>query len=110
MERPAVGFRGRRTNQGLDAMKNTIHKTAGKKAKTRKKVRHVFPVVIEKDAQGYYASCPTLQGCFTDGDTLEEAMKNFQEVLQLHIEDRLECHEEIPGRDVIGIMSWEVKC
>jgi predicted RNase H-like HicB family nuclease len=29
----------------------------------------LLPVVIEKDADGYFAYCPQLQGCYTQGDT-----------------------------------------
>jgi predicted RNase H-like HicB family nuclease len=90
-------------------MKTTNHKTARKGQKTRKKVKHVFPVVIERDEGSFFVHCPTLQGCFTDGDTLQEAVKNIQEVIELHVEDRLECGEEIPGTDVVSIMTMEVE-
>jgi predicted RNase H-like HicB family nuclease len=42
------------------------------------------PVVVEKDADGYYAFCPSLQGCYTQGDTYEEVMKNLIDVIKLH--------------------------
>jgi predicted RNase H-like HicB family nuclease len=90
-------------------MKATNHKTVRKKPKGQKNVRHTFPVVIEKDADGFFVFCPTMQGCSTDGDTLEEAVKNLQEVIQLHIEDRLECGEAIPGRDLVSVMTMEVE-
>jgi len=32
-------------------------------------------VVIEKDEHGYYAYCPELEGCQTQGDSLEEVFK-----------------------------------
>lgn len=28
-----------------------------------------FSVVIEKDRDGYFAFCPELRGCYTQGDT-----------------------------------------
>lgn len=31
-----------------------------------------FSVVIEKDSDGYFAFCPELQGCHTQGDSYEE--------------------------------------
>jgi len=34
-----------------------------------------FSVVIEKDINGYFAFCPELQGCYTQGDTYEEVQK-----------------------------------
>jgi len=42
--------------------------------------RYTFPVVIEKDEDGYFAYCPTLQGCYTQGDTYEEALANIRDL------------------------------
>lgn len=43
-------------------------------------------VVIELDKHGFYAYCPGLPGCQTQGDTLHEAMKNIQEAAELYLE------------------------
>ncbi len=48
-----------------------------------------FSVVIEKDGDGYYAFCPELQGCYTQGDTYEEALENIKDAMRLHVEDRI---------------------
>jgi predicted RNase H-like HicB family nuclease len=48
-----------------------------------------FTVVVEKDEDGYFAYCPQLQGCYTQGDTYEEAIINIRDAIKLHIEDRL---------------------
>lgn len=53
--------------------------------------------VIEKDYDGYYAYCPQLQGCYTQGSTYEEALVNIRDAMKLHIEDRLANNEEIPS-------------
>ena len=46
-------------------------------------------IVIKKDEAGYYiATCPTLKGCHTYGATLEEALDNIEECIQL-------CQEEL---------------
>ena len=47
-------------------------------------------VVIEKDEDGYFASCPQLQGCYAQGDVYEEALENIKDAIRLHIEDRIE--------------------
>lgn len=50
-----------------------------------------FPVFVEKDEDEIYvAECPILQGCYTQGKTLDEALKNIQEVIELCIEDERE--------------------
>ena len=52
--------------------------------------------VIEADADGYFVSCPALQGCYSQGDTYEEAVQNIKDAIRLHVEDRLAEGEEIP--------------
>ena len=42
-------------------------------------------VVIEKDEYGYYAYCPQLEGCQSQGDSLEEIKANIQEAIELYI-------------------------
>jgi len=43
-------------------------------------------VVIEKDSDGYFAFCPTIQGCYSQGNTYEEAIINIKDALKLHLE------------------------
>ena len=43
-------------------------------------------VVIEKDEHGFYAWCPELKGCQSQGDTLEEAVANVREAIELYLE------------------------
>ena len=43
-------------------------------------------VVIEKDADGFYAYCPALPGCQSQGDTFEEIMANIREAAELYLE------------------------
>ncbi|MHB8231716.1 MAG: type II toxin-antitoxin system HicB family antitoxin [bacterium] len=43
-------------------------------------------IVIEKDEYGYYAYCPELKGCQTQGDSYEEAIDNVKEAVELYLE------------------------
>jgi predicted RNase H-like HicB family nuclease len=43
-------------------------------------------VVVEKDEHGFYAWCPELNGCQSQGDTLEEALANIKEAIELYLE------------------------
>lgn len=43
-------------------------------------------VVIEKDEYGYYAYAPELEGCQSQGDTLDETVANIREAIQLYLE------------------------
>jgi predicted RNase H-like HicB family nuclease len=43
-------------------------------------------IVIEKDEFGFYAYCPELEGCQSQGDSLEEVMHNIKEAIELYLE------------------------
>ena len=43
-------------------------------------------VVIEKDEAGFFAFCPELEGCHTQGDTFGEVMSNIKEAVELYLE------------------------
>ncbi len=43
-------------------------------------------IVIEKGEFGYYAYCPELEGCQSQGDSLEEVIANIKEAIELYLE------------------------
>ncbi|MFQ6054720.1 MAG: type II toxin-antitoxin system HicB family antitoxin [Methanosarcinales archaeon] len=53
-----------------------------------------FKVVIKEDLEdgGYNVSCPALPGCHSQGDTIEEAIENIKEAIELYLEPE----EDIP--------------
>ena len=56
-----------------------------------------FTVAVERDEDGLYvASVPLLQGCYTQGETYEEALENIKDAIKLHIEARRDLGEPIP--------------
>lgn len=70
--------------------------------------RYHLPIVIEADGDGYVASCPTLQGCYTQGDTYEEALANVKDAIRLHLEDRRETGEDIQQTRSVSLSTVEV--
>lgn len=47
----------------------------------------IFHVIIEQDeAGGYIGKVPELKGCISQGDTLNELMKNIKEAIELCLE------------------------
>ena len=59
-------------------------------------LRH-YPVVLHKDPDsGYSVTTPDLPGCFTDGDTIEDALKRAQEAMELYMECLLLDGDPIP--------------
>lgn len=67
-----------------------------------------FAAVIEKDADGYYAFCPDLQGCYSSGRTFEEAHANLTDAIKLHIEDRLANGEEIKVSENVNLTTVRI--
>jgi predicted RNase H-like HicB family nuclease len=57
-----------------------------------------FQVVIEKELEdeGYYAYSPTLPGCFSNGNTIEDARRNIREAIQQHLESLRAHAQPIP--------------
>jgi len=54
-----------------------------------------FPVIVEKDEDNFYvAECPLFEGCYTQGRTIEEALKNIKEVIELCIEEKTKTIEQ----------------
>lgn len=48
--------------------------------------KYNLQVIIEQDEDGYYiAECPALQGCYTQGETFEEAIENIKDVIAMCI-------------------------
>jgi predicted RNase H-like HicB family nuclease len=43
-------------------------------------------VIIEHDENGYYAWCPELRGCQSQGTTIEETLVNIRQPVDLYIE------------------------
>ena len=48
-----------------------------------------FPVVVETDEDGIYiVSCPMFKGCHADGKTIDEALDNLREVIEMCLEEQ----------------------
>jgi len=58
-------------------------------------------VVIEKDEYGYYAYCPELSGCQTQGDSIEEVLINIKEAVELYL-------ETMPKDEIMASLSKEI--
>ena len=71
--------------------------------------KYRFNIVVERDEDGVYiASCPALQGCYSQGDTYEEAVENLKDAIRLHIEARREVGEPVPIEAVVDEVEVNV--
>ena len=64
--------------------------------------------VIEKDGHGYFAYAPELKGCHSQGDTLEEALENMKEAIELYVESLSDEEKEDYLSHEIFTISLEV--
>ena len=56
-----------------------------------------YKVILEPDETGgYVISCPSLPGCYSQGETIKEALANIKEAISLCLEDMRSENEEIP--------------
>jgi predicted RNase H-like HicB family nuclease len=57
-------------------------------AKTKHRDTQV-PVFIEKGEDGFFVvECPLFEGCYSQGRTVDEALQNIREVIDLIVEEK----------------------
>lgn len=66
-------------------------------------------VVFTEDEHGYYAYCPELPGCHSQGDSFEETRANIREALDLYIETMDKDELEAALNKEIFTTTMEVK-
>jgi predicted RNase H-like HicB family nuclease len=69
--------------------------------KQQHSIKHRFTVILEKeDEGGYHIFCPTLPGCHTQSETVEEGISNIREAIQLYVDSLIEDGLPIPEEDI----------
>ena len=58
-------------------------------------------VLIEKDEHGFYAWCPELKRCQSQGATVEDALANIREAIELYL-------ETLPDDERDALLSREI--
>ena len=61
-----------------------------KQKKIKKDILTFNAAFLEEADGGYSVSVPALPGCFSQGDTFEDAIKNIKEAIELYLEDERE--------------------
>jgi antitoxin HicB len=64
-------------------------------------VKNLFIVLEEEKDGGYSASVPALPGCFSQGDTLDEAIKNAKEAIDLYLENEKKIKSKLPKSEIL---------
>ncbi len=48
-----------------------------------------LPLLVEKGEDGFYVvECPLFEGCYSQGKTIDEALRNIREVIELILEEK----------------------
>jgi predicted RNase H-like HicB family nuclease len=67
-----------------------------------------YHVVLEPDRDGgYVAVVPAFPGCYSQGETVDEAIANVKEAITLTIEDMLAHGEAIPDPSAESVNEFE---
>lgn len=70
--------------------------------------KYLLDVVIEKDKNGYFAYCPLIQGCYTQGETYEDALENIKDAIKLHLEEIEASKQKFSYPESISVTTLEV--
>jgi len=61
-----------------------------------------YTVILEREEEGgYHVFCPILKGCHSYGDTVDEAVANIREAIEVYLEDLKAAGEPIPTEDIL---------
>ncbi|MBI5959717.1 MAG: type II toxin-antitoxin system HicB family antitoxin [Chloroflexi bacterium] len=61
-------------------------------------------VIIPAEEGGYIVECPSLPGCYSQGETLDEAINNIKEAIELYIDVLNEDGKPIPEDKLDRVM------
>ncbi len=68
--------------------------------------RH-FPIIVEHDIDGVFiVECPVFKGCRSYGTTMNEALANIREAIELCLEDETNTPDD--GTEFVGIRDIEM--
>ncbi|HOI90141.1 MAG TPA: type II toxin-antitoxin system HicB family antitoxin [Candidatus Rifleibacterium sp.] len=74
----------------------------------KKSGNYRFPIIVEKDSDGYFAYCHNIQGCYAQGETYDEVLKNIREVIKLHLEESLANGEPVTRSDEVLFTTLDI--
>ena len=78
--------------------------------------KYFYPVILEPEEIGVSVYVPDISGCFTQGDSLEEALENVQDAIGLMLEDvkpedypkaSVPCGLELEGEQFVMMVAFD---
>ena len=65
-------------------------------------------VIHQAEEGGYWADVPALPGCFSQGETVDEALVNISEAIESHVMALQEDGQDVPKEQGIVVGRVEV--
>lgn len=73
-------------------------------------MKTIYPAIFHKEDDGFWVEFPDLQGCYSDGDTIEEVFSNASEALAGYCVTLLEQKEKLPKASNISDIQAPSDC
>ncbi|MEA1958737.1 MAG: type II toxin-antitoxin system HicB family antitoxin [Chloroflexota bacterium] len=68
-----------------------------------------YTIILVPEEEGYSVEVPALPGCYTQGETREEAIAMAREAIELYLESLKAHNEPIPEESGVESLAIEVK-
>ena len=65
-------------------------------------MRHI--IIHDAEEGGYWAEVPSLPGCVSEGETLEEVVANIKEAMDLYIEGLIDDGQPVPDDEPVRVV------
>jgi predicted RNase H-like HicB family nuclease len=71
------------------------------------KTKYAYPAIFKKEESGYFVQFPDIHPCYTEGETLEQAVIMAKDVLESRIEIALTRGETLPMPSDLDTISGD---
>ncbi len=65
-------------------------------------MRHI--IIHDAEEGGYWAEVPSLPGCVSEGETIEEVVANIKEAMALYIDGLIEDGQPVPEDEAVRVV------
>jgi predicted RNase H-like HicB family nuclease len=66
-------------------------------------------IVHNAEEGGYWVEVPSLPGCYSQGETIDEAMNNVKEAIELHIQGLKDEGQAVPKEEDLVIGRVDIR-
>ena len=56
----------------------------------------LYPLILEQVSDGYVVAVPDIDGCYSAGNTMEDAYQNVKQAIEFHLESIIKDGAEVP--------------